>query len=61
MQCYHAWHRWGVRRFTKRDGDPAIALPYFYGSRSAILERIHKGERADLPVQTLIKVSLSSI
>jgi len=40
---------------------PAIGLPYFYGSRSAILERIHKGERADLPVQTLTKVSLSSI
>jgi hypothetical protein len=29
--------------------------------RSAILERVHKGERADLQVQTLTKVSLSSI
>jgi hypothetical protein len=48
---------WGVRRFTKRDGDPAIGLAYFYGVRSAILDRIHKGERADLPVQALTKVS----
>jgi hypothetical protein len=36
-------------------------FPYFYGVRSAILDRIHKGERADLPVQALTKVSLSSV
>jgi hypothetical protein len=50
-----------VRRFTKRDGDPVNGIPYFYGSRSTILERIRKDERADLPVQALTKVSLSSI
>ena len=43
-----------MRRFTKRDDDPAIGVPYFYGGRWAIVDLILnlKGERPpDLPMQ----------
>jgi hypothetical protein len=46
----------GRAKVHKRDGDPVIGLPYFYGGQWAIVDRILRP--ADLPVQARTKDEL---
>ena len=53
LSCLAPGRRAKVHKTRRRSG----YLPYFYGGRWAILDPIHKGEWADLPVQALTKVA----